>query len=385
MERDKSSSKQREITMLKNSLQALEIKRKDDILERDQKVVELEKNLQAEIKKRELLENDTCQHLQEEIENFRTALQEKDNLLQATTEKFRIAKEKFQQVVSSDAQEEEQLLQRLQQHRSLLETVAKQYGTLASQSVSLAQFSNLKQDYAALQCRQYRLERKLANSEEQVVELTHLIRQTMEQNIELDQQLRDALEHVSLLSHPSSSSYLIDLSETDDCSCVLADIDKHLREEQSQLSDVMRDTDALLSTYYRLKLDQLYSASSVLAKEHSETVVRLEQREGDLSSALASHEVLASRLESMQKDRVVDQEVLQRAIDEKEQLRLSNAVLGVQLADANHKLSELDSVHAAVLKKEKDAVQRLTTTIQKSRMAEEALRADIDRWVPISI
>jgi len=87
----------------------------------------------------------------------------------------------------------------------------------------------------------------------------------------------------------------------------------------------------------------------------------------------------------MQKDRVVDQEVLQRAIDEKEQLRLSNAVLGVQLADANHKLSELDSVHAAVLKKEKDAVQRLTTTIQKSRMAEEALRADIDRWVPISI
>ena len=230
MERDKSSSKQREITMLKNSLQALEIKRKDDILERDQKVVELEKNLQGEIKKRELLENDTCQHLQEEIENFRTALQEKDNLLQATTEKFRIAKEKFQQVVSSDAQEEEQLLQRLQQHRSLLETVAKQYGTLASQSVSLAQFSNLKQDYAALQCRQYRLERKLANSEEQVVELTHLIRQTMEQNIELDQQLRDALEHVSLLSHPSSSSYLIDLSETDDCSCVLADIDKHLRE-----------------------------------------------------------------------------------------------------------------------------------------------------------
>jgi len=386
IERDKTLSKQPEIIALKNSLQALEIKRKDDIRDRDRKVAELEKNLQGEKKKREFLENrnlDTCQHLQEEIENFRTALQEKDNLLQTTAEEFRIAKEKFQQVVSSSAGEEEQLLQRLQQHRSLLETVTQQYGTLASQSIFLAKFDHLKQDYATLQCRQYRLERKLANSEGQVTELTHLIRQTMEQNIELDQQLRDALEHISILSHPSSS-YPINLSETDDCSHILADIDKHLREEQSQLSDISRDTDALLSTYYRLKSDQLYFASSVLGKEHSETAALLEQREVDLSSALASHEAIASILESMQKDRTVDQEAFQRAIDEKEKLRSSHAVLEVRFADANQKLSELDSVHAAVLSKEKDVVQRLTTAIQKSRMAEEALRADIDGWVPMS-
>lgn len=381
MEREKTLSKQPEITALKSSLQALEIKRKDDVRERDRKVADLEKNLQGEKKKRELLENrnlDTCRLLQEEIEKFRTALQEKDNLLQITTEEFRITKEKFQQVVSSTAGEEEQLLQRLQQHRSLLETVAQQYGALASQSISLTQFNHLKQDYAALQCRQYRLERKLANSEGQVTELTHLVRQTMEQNVELDQQLRDTLNHISLLSHPSLS-YPINLSETVDCSRILADIDKHLREEQLQLSDITRDTVALSSTYYRLKSDQLYLASSVLAKEHGETVVLLEQRQVDLSSALASHEAIASRLESMQKDRMADQEALQKAIDEKKKTQSSNAVLEVQLADANQKLGELDSVHAAALKKEKDVVQRLTKTIQKSRMAEEALRADIDR------
>ena len=381
LERDKSSSKQPEINELKKSLQALEAKRKDDIRDRDRKIVELEKNLQAEKRKRELLEcknQDTRRLLEEQTHNVRLELQENETMLQKAKEDSQLANKKLRQVAATSACQEAELLQQLEHHRLLLGTVAQQYGALASQSASLVQHSRLEQDYRVLQCRQYHLERKLANSEEQVVELAHLIRQVKDENVELDQQLQDALEAVYLLLK-MDISLVGHQPKPDDLSRTLMDIDKNIREERAQLANIIRDTDALLSAYYHLKADQIQLASTVLVREHTEALALAEQHEADLFSALASHEAIAARLESSQRERIADHEALQQATTEVALLRSSAAVLEVQLAEYRQRLEEIDSLHVAALKKEKDAIQRLTTTLQKNHMAEEGLRGEVDQ------
>lgn len=381
IERDKSSSKQPEINELKKALQSLETKRKDDIRDRDKKITELEKNFQAEKKRRELLEcknQDTRLLFEEQTQNIRLELQEKEAMLSKAREESQLANEKLRQVEANSACQEDELLQQLEHHRSLLGTIAQQYGALASQSASLVQHNRLQQDYRALQCCRYRLERKLANSEEQVVELTHLIRQVKEENVELDQQLQDALKIVYFFLKMNLSLVGLQL-KPDDLSHILANIEQDIREETSQLADITRDTDALLSAYYHLKADQIYLASTILAHECTETKALAEQREADLSSALASHEAIAASLETIQRERVADQEALAQTTTEMALLRSSRADLEVQLTESHQRLEEIEFVHATALKKEREAIQRLTTTLQKSHMAEEGLRGEIDR------
>jgi len=378
LERDKVSAKQPELNELRSSLRALEAKRREEINDRDRRTAELEKKLQAETKRRELLEskNQDTRHLfEEETRKILSDLQEKENLLKAAHEESRLKQEQFE---TNKAHHADEILQQLQHHRSLLDSVVRQYGILASQSASLAEYNRLKDENLVLQCNQYRLERKLSNSEGQVLELAHLIRQFKEQTVDLSHQLHDALAEINYLSQPTASR-TYDQPHQDDVQTVLTDIDKQLAEERQQLSDVIRDTEVLLSTYHHLKVNQLLTISTGFAEGCSEALALTEQRETDLASALASHEAIASRLESLQKERITEQEVLHAARAEIDELRSSSAVLKVQLSDVRQELEESDSIHAVALKKEKDIVQRLTTAVQKSRIADEALRSDIDR------
>ena len=59
-------------------------------------------------------------------------------------------------------------------------------------------------------------------------------------------------------------------------------------------------------------------------------------------------------------------------------LNTTTASLEAQVAEMQRKLDDSGSSHANDLKKEKDTIHRLNTTIQKSRMAEEAFRDEID-------
>jgi DNA repair exonuclease SbcCD ATPase subunit len=380
LECDKASAKQPELNQLKNSLRALEANRREEINDRDRRIAELEKKLQAETKRRELLESkdqDTRHLFEEETRNMRSTLQVKENLLKAAQDESCLTREKFRQLETNNTHHADELLEQLEHHRSLLDSVVQQYGILASQSASLVEYNRLKDENLVLQGIRYRLERKLSNSEGQVVELAHLIRQFKEQNVDLSQQLHDALAEINHLSR-FVASWTHDKPYQDDLRTELMDIDVEFEEERQQLSDVIRNTEAVLSTYYHLKANQLYDISTRFAEGHSEALALAEQHQTDLASALASHEAIASRLESLQKERILDQEALHTLRGEIDELRSSSAALDVQLLDVRQQLEDSDSIHAATLKKEKDIVQRLTTAIQKSRMAEEALRSDID-------
>jgi len=378
LEREKTLAKQPELNELKKTLVAVEAKRREELKDRDRRISELEKNLQTEKKKHESLEckaQDVKRVLDEEVLSKQMAIKQLEARLLEAQEESRVAKERFHQIEHETSNHGDELVQRLEQYRALLNTIAEQYGSLASQTVSLATHDRLQRDHALLQLRQLRLERKLANSEGQVVELAHLIRHLKEQNTCLQQQLSSTLDDYCTLTHfDVSASPNSDDGFEDSLAVVLGAI----LQQQIELAMTDTMTNSLTSAYYHLKSDELVFASSVLDKEVINLRGLADQRASDLSSALASHEAIATSLESLQKEKNICEDNLQTATTTANDLRESTAILEAQLSDAHQELSTCASNHATALKKEKDTIQRLTSTIQKNRVAEDVLRAEID-------
>lgn len=378
LEREKASAKQPEINELKKILATVEAKRKEELKDRDRRISELEKHLQIEKNKHESLESraqDVKRGLDEEAQSKQMAIKQLEGRILEAQEESRAAKERFHQIEHETSNREEELVQRLEQHRTLLKTVAEQYGALASQTVSLATHDRLQRDYALLQLRQLRLERKLANSEGQVVELAHLIRHLKEQNTCLQQQLSSTLDDYYTLTHFDVSAPPTSEDRFEDSSSLILIA---ILQQQIELALTDTVTNGLTSTYYHLKSDQLVFASSVLDKEVISLQGLADQRASDLSSVLASHEAIATTLESLQKEKNTCDDNLTTAITTANDLRASTAILEAQLSEAHQELGAYASNHAAALKKEKDTIQRLTSTIQKNRVAEDALRTEID-------
>lgn len=378
LEREKTSAKQPEINELKKTLATVDAKRKEELKDRDRRIFELEKHLQIEKRKHESLESraqDIKRSLDEEAQSRQMAIKQLEACVLEAQEESRVAKERLHQIEHETSNRGEELVQQLEQHRTLLKTVAEQYGALASQTVSLVAHDRLQRDYAQLQLRQLRIERKLANSEGQVVELAHLIRHLKEQNTCLQQQLSSTVNDYYTLTHfdvspsPNSEDSFEDISSL----VLIAILQQRI---ELALTDAM--SNSLASTYYHLKSDELVFASSVLDKEAISLQGLADQRASDLSSALASHEAMATSLESLKKEKNTSDDNLKTAIITANDLRASTAILEAQLSEAHQELGTCASNHATALKKEKDTIQRLTSTIQKNRVAEDALRAEID-------
>ena len=177
----------------------------------------------------------------------------------------------------------------------------------------------------------FRLQRKLANSEAQVIELAHLIRQLKEQNNLLNHQLHDTQCEFDFYQNCLDSLPPPDIYP-------------------------------LISSYYQY-LSSTYNS-------------RLEE----VNPTFQHHASIATELEKAQQDRVTLEVQLADATANNKSLQSSVAVLEQQLADAKRESQESASAHAVLLNKEKDSVHRLTVTVQKSRMAEDALRAEINEY-----
>jgi hypothetical protein len=374
-ERDKYSSKHPELVQLKKSLSQLESKRKDELKERDRRIADLEKQLLSATKVKDLLESkfiDSKRLSDQQLSSTRSELE--THLEQARSES-RLAKEELKDLTTATAIREENILKQLEDHRLLLDRVVQEYANLASRSVSSTDHHHLKHDHSVLRLHQLRLERKLANAEGQVIELTHLIRQAKEENLQSNQALSDALEENSILrtaasEHDDNSTFSLDAN--------LDSIHSNIVLEHVELAKVDASTHEILTGYYQSQCIDLCMAFSFINKELADIQATTGQHAIDLASALTCNESLTSRLESLQKEHDIREEELKLALATRNDLKAATTSLEAQVAEMQHKLDDSNSSHANDLKKEKDTIHRLNTTIQKTRMAEEAFRDEID-------
>ncbi|KAH7921391.1 hypothetical protein BV22DRAFT_1038704 [Leucogyrophana mollusca] len=382
------AGKQTETAEAKKALQSLETKRKEDVREREKKIADLERTLATERKKREMLEG--C--LQEvkgkadgEVQKARESAQNLQSLVDAAQSEASEVRRTLMSWQTAAESQEEELVQQLEQCRSTLARVAEDYGRLASSTVAVSKHVLLKHEHATLQLRFVRLERKLANSEGQVIELANLVRYTKEDNTVLQQRIHDVEEEAAFYMHmleKQKCDYSTDLHPA----VLLESLGKEADLAEKEMIDSQRRAlESLVGQYaatcdlYRLTLDDLLVQYSIndkalclertISKDQADNLCRVTSDRDAFCSELQS---ARTELSGLQQSLVDTQVALQQSTE-------AHNALEQRSAEQKARLQEETFKHKDALQKEREIVQKLTAAARMSKTAEEALQAEVEQ------
>ncbi|KZT22213.1 hypothetical protein NEOLEDRAFT_1244068 [Neolentinus lepideus HHB14362 ss-1] len=380
-ERNQLASKQGDASEAQKALNALETRRKDEVRSRDRTIADLEKSLTLEKKKREAAEakmQEAKSKIDARIDEARSQVSKlQDELKTAKTES-----QKKDEALGEAEDEQENLCERLEQTTAMLARVAREYGRLASTTVRLDVHDELKHQHASLQLRSVRLERKLANSEAQVVELANLVRYTKESNSFLSTHIREVEEQAALYSQWLQDTQVGSGAHGDRDSSLeesVASVGSAIKDEQREVDHTITRTEKHFYDLYRqLNQDLLGSLSDAESRltERCETVQRLKT---ELSNATDAHERVESELDTLRKEHQTTQKEVARLTTCVEELKASelSAKQELEVKEAQVK-AEISKAGQQVVT-EKEAAQRLAVALQQAQLAEQALQAEVEQ------
>lgn len=272
---------------------------------------------------------------------------------------------------------------RIRELESTLRRTSEAYGRLASSSISLEAYDALKLEAAKLRVYVARLERKLGNSDEQVYELANLVRQAQVNNSLISEELKEARQELVWRvqkSASSTSSHYTPL--TDDTLKSEIDaflLEEHLAREDSHhiLQSLAQNQLTLSHTTTRDLLDHLTSTSQSLASERAE-ITRLKAKLSESSlvltqvsqegaAAKAAHADLSGKISAHASDIFALQTKL---VESEKALVAAKSRSRTELAKREESL-----------RKERELSGRLSSTVQQAKVAEDALREEVDQYV----
>jgi hypothetical protein len=270
----------------------------------------------------------------------------------------------------------------LETFKTLLSAAAAQYGRLAATTVSTSAHTLLKTEYAALQIRQARLERKLANSEDQVQELAHFIRQTKDQSQLLSSQLMDAEIHARsssrvlrvLLSEGPSSSAL-------DTAYALQDLGDAMHQAQLEERVAYLAFETAQQDLWRHEAQDLLHAFTSADETTVQLSAALKGRDAALSNANSARTALVAELDAARNALVEAERLRAKAESALQDARKTEMNVLKEVEDMKHIQVKWETAHASALQKEKEVARRSAATLQKSKLAEEALQTEIEQYV----
>ncbi|KIY74278.1 hypothetical protein CYLTODRAFT_439211 [Cylindrobasidium torrendii FP15055 ss-10] len=374
-EHDKSqaASKQSDITELKKSLQAAEARRKDDLRERDKRIAELEKTATSERKRKEIAEA-CCMDLRVGKDNDMDALRNecqdlKDSVRASlsTTEELRAELETCRSAEEAAVQHSESLWIQLKRLTVL-------YAHLYANTVSNAVHDGVTLANTAMTWHSFRLERKLANSNAQVTELAHILRQMKDRLALADREIRDLHEEIRFLR---SADIRPPLPPS------FHDLDALVAQVQKELTDsVTLDELAIATTQsceqQRLICNELLFAYSAAEQELEGTRTENAVLAKDLAQVVQDKDVATLAIEKEREITSKANELLEAARAISEELRGSSEQYKLDAAQLQDTLNSLDAQHQAELRQSAKLMQDLRVAVQQHDIAEEALRVQVD-------
>ncbi|KAJ7497216.1 hypothetical protein FB451DRAFT_220873 [Mycena latifolia] len=371
-ERAQLSLKQGDAGELKKTIQALESKRRDDVRDRDRVIADLEKSVAGERRRREMVEV-RLQELQGKGDNELQAARVKSQLLQEQLTQSQEETRQAAQLVAAteaDAAEKQQwALDQLEQHRVLLSTVAEDYGRLAAETISAPAHSKLKHEHGVLQIRVWRLERKLTNSEGQITELVNLIRHAHDTNALLTRQIHDLQEECDFYRQapPSRPEGMPQLGPLyDDLGAATRDL---LETELSiGLSNNLLATS--LAELYHLTYDEV-------VEEYLATNLELEQERQTSRDARVGRDNLEAEFTKIRHERDDHHSQLAAATRMMDEMKTSATRVERQRSELEQKMKSIIRQSETTSIVHKKTIQQLTETVQRNRMTEDGLRAEI--------
>lgn len=347
--------------------------------------MELEKALAVEKKKREGAEGRLSEmkgKVNDEVKEAKGVAFERETELRQLRVQAQEANESLESTRREAARTEERLLEELDMVQSLLRHAAQEYGRLASTTISLSTHQALRLNFDAIQLQNHWLERKLANSESRVQELTSLVQQFKEHNTLLQTQLLDS-EQLASFYRQSWQDLLVEHEpeETPNYS-LLDDLFVLQRDDQALATDA-QDTLAITA---QVIVDSYRSSaratlSSLVSSLHEVDMERLrtEQTNTALETMKASRDTAVAEAEKLRSDVNTIRSQLSELKDSMESHKAQEAALLQQLKAAKSAASSKAAEHEQFIQKERDINQRLSQTVQKHKAAEDALRAEIEQ------
>jgi hypothetical protein len=373
-EKAQLAGKQGEVGEAKKALSAAEARRREEVRERDRKVVELEKALAGEKCKRELAEAQT--------DEIRRKADEEDSEARALAEAMRsqVDTAKAETLEARTALEKsegsyEVLTSQLEDHRALVSRVAQEYGRLASSTVSTATHGETKLENTVLQLRILRLERKLADTEGQAVELAYLARCAKEENETLKKIVKDGEEQIQFHVR-NLKDWMQDKWDRKDyypiaqahCAEMVSEIEKSDLAHRSQIYEMRSKELEASNEVHRSACQELLSLCNLGDRALVVEAALAGQTSEELANALSERDSIAAELEASQAQLGEVTASLQKAEE-------SNGTL----AEAQKRLSEEASKNEEALLREREVTQRHAGMVQRLRIVENGLQAEIER------
>ncbi|THH00772.1 hypothetical protein EW026_g1833 [Hermanssonia centrifuga] len=384
-ERTQLASKQGETGEAKKALQSLDAKRRDEVRERDKKISELEKALALEKKRKDGLEvrlSEINGKVGAEVQEARAAALTLESELQETKLESEKAKSALANLKSQAKDAEEELLSQLEQHRLVLSRVAEEYGRLASSTVSTAEYERTKHESVSLKLRILRLERKLANAEDQVVEVANLVRATKEDNTILSKQLREVAEEAMFYS--SALSDLLEERIPDPTSMrvveeAMTSLRRNIEDSRLAAQAFSSQDRASWAEFDHMRTEQLLLHSSFLVKHLDEAQALAEQQRARLADAENRQSQSAAELSTASSRHDTIQVQLVEATASLAMAKVAEEMLKKEAEETQKKSKAEVARLEGVVKQERETNQRLASAVQQGRAAEEALNAEIDQ------
>lgn len=380
-------TKYNEAVRTKQTFDSANAARRDELKERDKRIVELERALGLEKQRRENIESqlrDTASaKAEEERKRSGESAKARTQLEQVEVEAAQVRAERDADRRHSEAQREE-LVAQLEALRDLLLQAATHYGKLVSETVSKTAHDKLRHEYHSLQFHTFRLERKLANTEAQVAELASLIRQSHDANGLLEDELCAAEEDKNWYKS-TLEDIRADLrsGRADPIHALLVDTlatshKEHLLSElkiQQALSSGERHSARF---YAGLNGELVISCATMRADLDAEQLVSQTQAV-ELQTAKAIQDATTADLHATRTTLESTRKQLDETTSSLSAVKTREVALAQEVKEVRSQNKEQTTAHKQALQKEKEAASKLATSLQQSKVAEEELRAETNQ------
>jgi len=366
---------------VKKSLATLEAKRKEELRERDKRIVELEKSVTNEQRRNEVLEGkllDSTRRTQQELEEARKTI----SSLQI---KVAVAEEDAVSAHTGNGQREEERIAQLECARAMVQQVAEEYGRLASSTVSKASYDVLERENYILQLNANRLQRKFAIADSEANEMVDLLKVSRDQNRALEHILRgvwidldsraDALSNALLAIADTPSNEYSEL-ESRLASIALDESARRTEAIFAQLSSA-----ELFGHWYKTLGRTLLHDYSLACTELSAAAEESQTHQNAITVATTHISTLSTQLEAakLQTDSIQRQAAELSEKLEAAKTREASLKEGMTRHERDAKAEKQTAKER--LEREKEMVKHLQTTMERQRFAEDEMRNEISAYV----
>ncbi|KZV63376.1 hypothetical protein PENSPDRAFT_616693 [Peniophora sp. CONT] len=356
---------------------AAEARRKEDLRERDRRIAELEKSLSVEKKRRETAET-RASELRGKSDGRTEQARSEAKSLDADLKAARTETARAQQELQATLTRVDDLSGQLDGLHAMLSRVTEAYATLSTSSVARATHTRLRNSHLALELRNHRLERKLANSEAQVVELAQLIRQAHHDKTFALQCLRDLEAERDYYASACRDAARVDAQAEDDTdNAVDATVDS-LRLDKD-IADAATSSYRSLAHYYFLLNRDLMTAYRGSLDDLTDEQAQTATRDKTLAKEVAARAELVREMQSVREELSAARHEHEEVQSQLRDARVDHSQLQDKLSATERERQKEATVHQQVLRREQESAQRLASAIKMHKAAEDALRSEISQ------